>query len=234
MSLTLLPLHLALCPSSAIGSDVPAVRQPSRERLPAAQPSSMVAAASALPDGGDDQLFLDRLLQSAPAQSTDVVQAVLDRATRRGSFYQWVLDYNWKEHRNRHEAIALSTAIDFLREGKHDLALEVLSRRAAAIQMADLHNNWKLAERVEWQYDYANLLPQELIASVARDTAAVERIERASRGGASTRGGRGRARGRWSNDSSRGSYSFNHSDSYKSGDKKNTGVGSKAGGAAGN
>lgn len=208
------------------------------------RPSSVAQAAAALPERDADGVLgaeadPDRLLQldalHSDALHTGVAQAVLERATRRGSFYQWVLGYTWKEHRNRHEAIALSTAIDFLQEGKVDSALEVLCRRAAAIQLADLHNNWKVAERVEWQYDHANLLPQNLIAGVARDTAAVERIERAARGGASARGrGRGRS-GRWSKDSRGNSSSdFNNYDKNKYDKNKNSGVGSKTGGAAAN
>ena len=90
-----------------------------------------------------------------------------------------------------------------------------------------------MAERVEWQYDHANLLPQNLIAGVARDTAAVERIERATRGCVPGRG-RGRS-GRWSKDSRGNSSSdFNNYDKNKYDKNKNSGVGSKTGGAAAN
>ena len=193
----------------------PRGRPPNRPVAP--QRSAIQVAADSLVDGdgdgdGDDEQH-PRPSPSlvAPPQW---VSEILGRVRTHGSFYRWVLDYPWKDQRNRHEVVALATAIDFARRDDFATCLEVLCRRAAAVQLADLHNNWAVADRVEYPYPHSSLLSQEAVAAVARDASAVDRIGRAARG-------HRRGRGRGARTSSRTSDS-------------KFGVGSKVGGAGGN
>ena len=96
-----------------------------------------------------------------------------------GSLVGYVKTVQWASDRNKHEAESLARAVDVaLAEGysEDSVALEMLLRRLAGVQLADQFGDWSACSATEWIPTGQSLIPRSELKQTLKDAAVMKKL----------------------------------------------------------